>query len=287
MTPDLGHVVEKLRRSTVAIAVSLRGAGGAEAGGSGVVIDANGGIVTNAHVAAGPRATVEMWDGRRFEASVLRRDEGRDLALLGVRATGLPAAELGDSGRLRAGEIAVAVGSPLGFRGAMSAGVFHADGNPPGPGGRRWVEAALRLAPGNSGGPLADSAGRVVGINTMIAGGLAFAVPSDSVRRFLARPRSGPALGVTLRPLVFREGARRRFGLQVVEIASGSPAEEASLRGGDVLTGADGRDFAALDDLQDVLSEWSGAMRLQFRRDDLARPRTVTVVPHSVRAEAA
>src|SRR5258706_12605695 len=106
----------------------------------------------------------------------------RDLASLKIGATGLPAATPGDSSALRVGELVIAVGNPMGFIGALTTGVVHAL-----PNRKRWVAADVRLAPGNSGGPLADAQGCVIGINTMIAGGLALAVPSNVVAEFLAR----------------------------------------------------------------------------------------------------
>ncbi len=183
MASDLGPAIEALaervRASTVAVRLGRAGAG------SGVIWASDGVIVTNAHVASGPRAEIVLADGRRFEGRVERRDEGRDLALLRIDASGLPAAAVRDPNDLRVGEVVVAVGHPLGIPNAVSMGIVHA---PFGDRSRRFVQADVRLAPGNSGGPLADTAGRVVGINSMVAGaGLALAVPSDDVQRFAGR----------------------------------------------------------------------------------------------------
>ncbi|MCC6365925.1 MAG: trypsin-like peptidase domain-containing protein [Bryobacterales bacterium] len=177
--PNLGDIGEQLRRSTVQVLLPSRG------GGSGVITSSLGLIVTNAHVVRGRHPTVELWDGRRFPARLLALARRHDLALLKIETLGLPAAALGDSSALRPGEIAIAAGNPLGFTGALSTGVIHTVGPLQGLGPNNWVQAAVRLAPGNSGGPLADARGHVIGINTMIAAGLALAIPSNVVRDFL------------------------------------------------------------------------------------------------------
>src|SRR5579871_2403935 len=119
MTRALGEVAERLRRSTVE--VHLRGA---NAGGSGVIASSDGRIITNAHVARANHASVRLWDGREFPATLVARDPRRDLAALQVEATGLPAASFGDSSALRVGELVVAIGNPLGFIGALTTGVI-------------------------------------------------------------------------------------------------------------------------------------------------------------------
>jgi serine protease Do len=164
-----------LRASTVRVHDGERGSG------SGVVWAAQGSIVTNAHVVRGRYADVVFQDGRRERAVVLRRDDARDLAVLRVSVRGgeLRPVNVRDSRTLLPGELVVAVGNPLGLVGALCAGVVQRR-NP------RWVVANVRLAPGNSGGPLADGTGRVVGINSMVANGLAFAVPTEAVEEFLA-----------------------------------------------------------------------------------------------------
>ena len=183
MNAGFGEVAESLRRSTVQVLTGHHGAG------SGVIWDSAGLIITNAHVARDSRSRIELWDGRTFTATVVTRDPRRDLAALRIEAGSLPAAISGDSGALRVGELVVAVGNPLGLAGAVTAGLIHAIG-PRRPAGPSLIQADLRLAPGNSGGPLADARGRVIGINAMIAGGLALAVPTSLVARFLASPRS-------------------------------------------------------------------------------------------------
>lgn len=175
------EVAERLRRATVQVFSE-----GHRGGGSGVLWGAGGLVVTNAHVARSREALVELWDGSQCRAPVVARDPKRDLAAL--RIVGAPAVEVaavGDSAALRPGELVIAIGSPMGFAGALAVGVVHSIGPVGGMGRQTWIRAALQLAPGNSGGPLANANGEVVGINTAIVNGLGLAVPSNAVRRFL------------------------------------------------------------------------------------------------------
>src|SRR5580698_7854839 len=194
LSTGFGEVAERLRRSTVHI---IRRNSHERGMGSGVIWRPDGLIITNAHVARNDRATVELWDGRRFDGEVKLRDRDRDLATLQISATDLPAATPGDSTALRPGELVLAVGNPMGFVGALTTGVVHAVGPVPALGRRTWVQATVRLAPGNSGGPLADAQGRVIGVNTMLAGGgLGLAVPSNTVGQFLRDKGPRPLLGI-------------------------------------------------------------------------------------------
>jgi serine protease Do len=142
------------------------------------------------------------------------------------------------------------------------------------------VQADVRLAPGNSGGPLADAHGRVIGINTMVAGNLALAVPSNTVTNFLASDPIDAWLGISVAPVrVPRPGTRAKaFGLVLLEVEPGSPAAYASLLPGDILLGTDEKSFASLDDLT-VALQGSGPrlLRLAFLRGDYERFRRVTV----------
>jgi serine protease Do len=173
----------RLARVTVEVASRGRGTATGAPVGSGVIWHPDGLILTNAHVARSD-VSVALWDGRTRAARLVARDVARDLAALVVDATGLPAAEIGDSSALRVGELVLAVGNPLGLVRALSAGLVHAAD-------RRLIQADLRLAPGNSGGPLADARGRVVGLNAMIVGGLAVAVPSREAQRFVREQLPG------------------------------------------------------------------------------------------------
>jgi serine protease Do len=177
----LATVGQKLSQSTVQIIDGRRGAG------SGVIWRAPGWIVTNAHVVRTPRVKVHLPDGRKFDAELVARDPDNDLAVLRADEPDLPIAEIGSSTELRVGELVIAAGCPYGLRGSVSAGVVHAIGPVGALGDRLWIQADLELAPGNSGGPLANARGCVIGINTMIAGGLGLAIPSRDVEQFLRR----------------------------------------------------------------------------------------------------
>lgn len=273
MTPaGFGEIAEQLRRSTVLI--HARGAGC----GSGVIWASDGLLVTNAHVARNPNLRVDLWDGRSFDAVMERCSLRHDLAAFRIPASGLPAAKPADSSRLRPGEIAIAIGNPLGFVGALTTGVIHGLGPLPGLGPQSWVQAALRLAPGNSGGPLADARGRLVGINTMVAGRLALAVPSNTVVDFLASGAQGGWLGVTVFPVRVPQPAGHSFGLLVTEVAPASPAANASLMAGDILIGAEERKLQSPDDLHAAIEgSVPRLLRLEFLRGDAKRTRRVTV----------
>jgi serine protease Do len=269
-----GEIAEKLRRSTVLVYAGPRG------NGSGVIWSADGAIITNAHVARSSQLRVQLWDGREFAATVASRDTTRDLAELRIRAADLPAAAIADSSQVRPGELAIAIGNPLGFVGALTTGLVHAVGPLRRLGAAPWIQADVRLAPGNSGGPLADARGRVIGINTMVAGRLALAVPSNAVTHFLAADPIDAWLGVSVAPVrVPRPGTRSKsFGLVVMEVEPDSPAANASLLPGDILLGTDEKSFASPGDLAAAL-QGSGPrlLRLAFLRGDYERFRRVTV----------
>src|SRR5437667_11147486 len=238
-----GETAEQLRRSTVLIHSGGRGSG------SGVIWSSDGLIVTNAHVVRGSNVRVQLWDGREFEGAVASRDPRRDLAALRISADSLPAASPADSSRLRPGELAIAIGNPMGFLGALTTGVIHAIGPVRGLGLQTWVQASVRLAPGNSGGPLADAGGRVIGINTMVAGRLALAIPSNVVRHFLAVGPGNAWLGVTVRPVRVPRLGGQTFGLILLEVETSSPAAQASLMAGDILLGMEEIPFISIEDL--------------------------------------
>ena len=184
----VGEVAARLGRVTVHVRADGRSAG------AGVVWLRDGLIVTNAHVAAGPRADVELPDGRELLARVIARDPRRDLAVLAIATSDLESALRADARGLRPGELLVALGHPFGVSYAAALGVVHrAPSAMRGPAG--WLHADIRLAPGNSGGPLADSSGRVVGINAMIVSGLGVAVPTHVVERFVREALSDRGRG--------------------------------------------------------------------------------------------
>lgn len=223
---NMGELGERIRKSTVVIRTS--GSPSHQGSGSGVIWDHDGCIVTNAHVATTPIVEVEYWDQRRFRGQVLERDGLRDLALVKTLPSGAPALPIRETPAPQNGEIAVAVGNPLGFVGALSTGkVLGLSG--------AWLAAQIRLAPGNSGGPLADEEGRLLGINSMITSqGLALAVPTTDVVHFI-RHGSPPRLGVSVRPTPVQRNSETVIGLEILDIEDASPAQAASLRVGDVL----------------------------------------------------
>lgn len=231
---ELAAIAEQLRSITVQVR------GQRSSSGSGVIWRADGLIVTNAHVVPGAIAAVELADGRTFSAQVRERNWQRDLVALQVSASELPAAIVGDSDHLRVGELVLAMGHPHGQRGALTTGIVHTVGSSP---SRSWIQTDVRLSPGNSGGPLANAQGQVIGLNTMIVGGKGLAIPSRIIQQFLQQPAEQPYLGVVLQPVRVPSLGRRSVGLLITEIEPDSPAAAAKLLLGDVVIGLRGRRF--------------------------------------------
>jgi serine protease Do len=240
LTTELAAIAELLCSSAVRVRSGSQGSG------SGVIWQSDGLIVTNAHVAITNRTTVELPDGRVFDAVRSHFDPQQDLAALKINATNLNAATIGDAAALRVGELVLAVGNPLGDSGAVTTGIIYTNN-------QRAVMADIRLFPGNSGGPLADCLGRVIGINTMISNGLAVAIPSFAVERFL-RGNNPPQLGVNIQPVLVGAGRKRILGLLVLSVHSPSAAEAAGLQVGDVLIGVSGQLFVRPTDLNKYLN---------------------------------
>ncbi|MEJ7652362.1 MAG: trypsin-like peptidase domain-containing protein [Chloroflexia bacterium] len=186
VSADAASVADALLDSVVLVQSS----GGS---GSGVIWRSDGLIVTNSHVMNSDTARIILRDGRRMDAELVARDPDHDLAALRVQAEGLPAVLVGDSSRLRVGQFVLAVGNPMGMRGVVTAGIITGVGQVSQDGRTRLddlIQADVALAPGNSGGPLADSSGAVLGINSMISGsGIALAIPSQVVQEFLSPER--------------------------------------------------------------------------------------------------
>jgi serine protease Do len=279
----LADLAQQLRPSVVGVRVAGHG------GGAGVIWDADGLVITNAHVARAEHLEVVLEGGRALAATIVARDPARDLAALRVTATGLPAAPVGDSAALRVGELVFAMGHPLGEPHAVALGMVTSVGRSVEVGGEQLpdaVQADLALYPGNSGGPLADARGRVVGINSMVVPPrLALAVPSAVVARFLA-PGGRVRMGVRTQrvalppPLVRRLGLPQEEALIVVEVLPGEPAAAAGLLPGDVLLAVD----STVLDSPSVLAERLDAVGERPARLDLLRGgsvRQVEVTPRS------
>lgn len=222
LSGGLSELAARLRPSSVQVRGRTPG------GGSGVIWT-DGVIVTNAHVARGDDTLVDLSDGRTLEAKVVSRDPHRDLAALQVEARDLTPASIGDASRLRVGDLVAAMGNPLGVVGALTTGIVHATGNPD------WIEADVHLAPGNSGGMLADASGEVIGINTMIANGIGLAIPSGAVEAFLTGKSSKPLLGITMHPVAVRMDGGTRPALAILRVEPGGAADRAGIAVGDVL----------------------------------------------------
>src|SRR2546428_6106996 len=271
----VASVADRVTPSVTSLRVArrLRGGRQAEGAGSAVIITPDGFALTSAHVvqgASGGRASFA--DGRAFAFHVVGSAPLADLAVGRVAASDLAPAELGDADRLRVGQLVVAIGNPLGFAGSVTAGVVSALGRSlpthAGSGGRiveNVIQTDASLNPGNSGGALADSRGRVIGINTAVAGiGLGLAVPINRTtgRILTALMREGrfrrAYLGIAggRRPLPPRlaQALRRRAGVEVVEVVDGSPAAGAGLRRGDVIVELGGEPVEGVRDLQRLLA---------------------------------
>ena len=240
--------------------------------GSAVAFTPDGYLLTSAHVVAGASGgTATFVDGTELTFDVVGRDPLSDLAVVRAAGNGLAAAPLGDADQLKVGQLVVAIGNPLGFAGSVTAGVVSALGRSlAARDGRasRLVENVIQtdaaLNPGNSGGALADSRGRVVGINTAVAGiGLGLAVPINSGTRAILASLMHDGrvkrafLGVVggtrpLRPALAERLGRRR-GLEVIQLLDGSPASAAGVRAGDVIVELDGKPIEGVGDLQRVM----------------------------------
>ena len=268
-------VAERLAPSVANLRVTRRGRGGqVPAGaGSGVVLTSDGFLLTSAHVVAGPgrRGRASFVDGREIPFRVVGQDRLSDLAVLRAEASDLAPAELGDAERLRVGQLVVAIGNPHGFAGSVTAGVVSALGRSlPTRAGRavRMIDNVIQtdaaLNPGNSGGALVDSAGRVVGVNTAVAGiGLGLAVPIDSATRRVIgalmtegrvrRAYLGIAGGPRPLPPQARSLSTAPTAVEVVDVVGGSPADRAGLRPEDLIVEVGGTTIAGVSDLQRLM----------------------------------
>jgi S1-C subfamily serine protease len=271
-------IVTSVAEKIIPTVASLRiGRGGRGFGGAGssVVITPDGFLVTSAHVvAAGGAVTASFIDGTEYDADVVGADTLSDLAVVRARAASLVPARIGNAEQLRVGQLVVAIGNPLGFSGSVTSGVVSglgrslatADGN----GHRRFIEDVIQtdaaLNPGNSGGALADSHARLIGVNTAVAGmGLGLAVPMNSTTEAILaalmrngrvrRAYLGIAGGTRPLPPPIAERLGRKAGVEVHEVVAGSPAAGGKLRAGDVIVSVGDAGVSKAGDLQRLMVE--------------------------------
>lgn len=291
-------VVDRIGPAVVRLDVAgPQGRGGS---GSGVIVSPDGLIVTNHHVvAASPRLKVTTADGMRLNARVVGVDPDTDLALARVEESlVLPAAALGDSRKLRRGQLVIAIGNPLGFESTVTAGVVSALGRSLRASSGRLVDDLIQtdaaLNPGNSGGPLVASHGEVVGINTAIiqgAQGICFAIAANTVKHVVGelvrhgrvrRAWIGIAAAQTALPARLRHlaGVSQDSAVMVASVEPGSPAAEAGIASGDVVLAIDARPVTGADELvRNLTGEQIGrTIAVEILRDGVRR--TVSLVPH-------
>lgn len=264
------------RVSPAVVHVQVRGSRNgrmSQGSGSGVVVSPDGLVLTNNHVIDGAQnISLSQGDGQKFGARLVGRDPDTDLAVLRAETSEhLQYARLADSKKLRPGQIAIAIGNPLGFQSTVTAGIISAVGRSLRAENGRLIDDVIQtdaaLNPGNSGGPLVNSAGRVIGINTatiMGAQGLCFAVASNTAEYVLmqilahGRVRRG-VMGIVAEHVVLPQNVRHRHGLVqasgigIRAVQQGGPAEQAGLLAGDILIALDSVPTAAVDDVARVL----------------------------------
>lgn len=275
------HVVERIGPAVVSVGLAMRapeqlkrrGIPEIRGVGSGVIITPDGYILTNSHVVqSAEKIEVRLQDGRNFSTRIIGNDPHSDLAVLSILESGLPTAELGDSAKLQVGQLVVAVGNPLGFQTTVTAGVISALGRILRTQTGRLIENVIQtdaaLNPGNSGGPLVDSGGRVIGINTaIIAGsqGICFSIPINTAKWVAAqliregRVRraylgiSGQTVNLDRRLIVLYR-LKSSTGVLVTEVQPNSAAAVTGLMPGDIIIKAGDTSIGSLDDLQLSLS---------------------------------
>ncbi len=242
--------------------------------GSGVIITPDGYILTNDHVVrASKRLTATLQDGTSFDATLIGADPATDLALIRAGGSPMPYAAMGDSSALSVGQLVIAIGNPFGFQSTVSTGVVSALGRALRSGDGRLIENIIQhtapLNPGNSGGPLVDSRGRVVGVNTAIiamAQGIGFSIPSDTAKWVVSqlltfgRVRRGH-LGIAAQQRPINRRLVRFYhlgtesGVEVMAVTPESPASRGGVREGDVIVAINGHELAGVDHLNRFLSE--------------------------------
>jgi S1-C subfamily serine protease len=289
-------VVDAVGPAVVSILIDNRaGSRGFEAAGagSGFLITPDGYLLTNSHVVLNARRIETLLtDGNRLEATLVGLDPPTDLAVIRAGGSGFPYVEFGDSGQLRVGQLVIAMGNPLGFQSTVSTGVLSALGRSLRSQEGRLIENIIQhtapLNPGNSGGPLLDSHGRVIGVNTAIialAQGIGFSIPSNTAKWVVSQilthgkvKRGYIGIVGQTRPLsralVRFHHLKRDHGIEIVSVAPNGPAEKAGLGPNDILVAVNSRDIASIDELYHFLSEWP-----------VGQPVGLTVIRHENRKE--
>jgi len=294
------HAFETVGPAVVHISAEAKN--GRAGTGSGVLFAPDGYLLTNSHVVAGAtKVTASLTDGRRFAATVIGDDAATDLAVLRLAGTGLPHAMFGSSNTLKVGQLVVAIGNPLGFQATVTAGIVSALGRTLRSPGGRLIESVIQtdapLNPGNSGGPLVDGAGRVVGVNTAMVGhaqGLCFAIGIDTAVDVTGRlMRDGRVkrarLGIAGQTTVLDARLTRRLhrdadtAILVAEVAgeNGGAADRGALRQGDLLLEFDGRPVFTVDDLHRLLTDDAAGREVQVKVLRQAKIETLTVRPYA------
>ncbi len=283
-------VVDRVGPAVVHVRVRQKAAAGsrqphreAEGAGSGVAVTPDGFVITNSHVVEqADEIEVTQADGTSFGAVVVGQDPATDLALLRGSGGGLPIAELGDSDRLRVGQLAIAIGNPYGFQNTVTSGVISALSRSLRSRTGRLIENVIQtdaaLNPGNSGGPLVDSRGEVIGINTAIiqhAQGICFAIPVNTVRWVaMLLLKDGKVtrgfLGISGQTVPLPVRVVRYFnlpqesGVYVMNVAAGSPADRAGMKEGDVVIALGERTVRSVDDIHRLLTADAVGRRLDL-----------------------
>jgi S1-C subfamily serine protease len=295
-------VAQSAERVGPAVAgIEARSAGGRPRGtGSGVIYTPDGYMLTNSHVAQrADAAVVSLSDGRICDAVRVGDDPATDLAVLRLSGNGFPHATFGSSAALRVGQLVIAVGNPLGYQATVTAGIVSALGRTLRTVSGRLIESVIQtdapLNPGNSGGPLADTAGRVVGINTAVAGGaqgICFAIGIDTaVEVAYQLMRHGRVRRSRLKLAAQTIALDRRIlhvlermepgAVMISEVLPGGPAQQAGLARGDLLLELDGKLITGVDTLHRLLTVERAGREVEIRLLRRGKPQSVTVVPEA------
>jgi serine protease Do len=276
LSDEAASVVERVKAS---VAVVYQNGGN----GAGVVWRPDGTIVTNSHVVREKRAEVVLADGRHFVGVVASRHSDRDLAVVKIAADDLSAIEVGDSTTVRPGQLVFAIGHPFGYRNAVTAGIVVAAGQAATPSGPRTgdhLQADVALGPGNSGGPLIDAEGKVIGVNAMVSGHLALAIPSHAVENFVAGGRDERTAFLGLQGIVVPlRRPDHAVGFLITNVTDGAPADRAGLIVGDVILAIGTRRIVDQESMPAALLRLTPGDAVAVETLRGGEPRTFVVVP--------